>query len=76
MDNARADAASFNELLDAGFANAYQGKLGRSKERVGCDQEQDQEHPDQHESDHEWPNSNILKVVFHSQENADVVTWL
>ncbi len=52
LDNAGADTAGFNELLDAGLADAHQGEFGRGKEGVGCDQEQDQEHPDQHKGDH------------------------
>ena len=52
LDDTGADAAGFDELLDAGFADAHQGEFGRGKERVGCDQEQDQKHPDQHKGDH------------------------
>jgi hypothetical protein len=55
LDDAGADSSGLDELLDAGFANAYQGEFGRGKERVGCDQEQDQKHPDQHKSDHGLP---------------------
>jgi len=73
LDNAGADAPGLDELLDAGFANAYQGEFGRGKERVGCDQEQDQKHPDQHESDHGWCNSNISKEVWHSPGGKGVV---
>ena len=54
LDNAGTNTAGFDQLLNAGLANADQGKLGRSKERVGCDQKQNQEHPDQHEGDHGW----------------------
>ena len=54
LDDAGADAAGFDELLDAGFADAHQGEFGRGKERVGCDQEQDQKHPEQHEGNHGW----------------------
>src|SRR6202451_390448 len=52
LDNAGADAPGFDQLLNAGFANADQGEFGRGKERVGCDQEQNQKHPDQHKCDH------------------------
>ena len=54
LDNAGADAAGFDELLDAGLAHADQGEFGRGKERVGCDQEQDEEHPQQHKGKHGW----------------------
>jgi len=73
LNNAGADTAGFDELLNAGFANAYQGEFGRGKERVGCDQEQDQKHPDQHKCDHGWGNSNISKAVPHSHGGKGVV---
>ena len=63
MNGAGADAAGFDELLDTGLADADQGKFGGGKESVGCDQEQDQKHPQQHKGDHGMANSNIPKEL-------------
>ena len=52
LQNTGADAAGLNELLDARFANAYQGKLSGSKEGVGRNQEKNQQDPEQDEGDH------------------------
>src|ERR1700690_4201302 len=70
LDNAGTDTVGFDELLNAGFANAHQGELGRGKERVGCDQEQDQKHPDQHEGDHGW-----VILTFQSQFRIPLKAW-
>ncbi len=45
-------AAGFNQLLDSRFADADQRKLGRCEERIGCHQEQDEKHPQQHIRNH------------------------
>jgi hypothetical protein len=39
-------------LLDAGVADADEGEFRGGEECVGCDQEQDQKDPEQHESHH------------------------
>ena len=52
LDDAGAEASGFNELLNARVAHAHQGKLRSSEKRVGCHQEQDQQDPEQHKSDH------------------------
>src|SRR5581483_19489 len=52
LDGARADAAGVNELLDASVAHADQRELGRHKECVGCDEEDDGKYPQQHGGDH------------------------
>ena len=51
-DGARADATGLNQLLDSRFADADQRKLGRCEERIGCHQEQDEKHPQQHIRNH------------------------
>jgi hypothetical protein len=52
LDDAGAGAAGFDELLNAGIANADQGELCGGEERIRCHQEKDQEHAEQHEGDH------------------------
>ena len=52
LDDSGADATRLNELLDASVADAHQGELRCRKKRIGCDQEQNQENPEQHKSDH------------------------
>ncbi len=52
LDDAGADAAGVDELLDAGVADADQGELRSREERIGRHQEKDQEHAEQHEGDH------------------------
>ena len=54
LDGAGADAMGLNELLNASVADAHQGELRRREERVGCHQQQNQEHPKQHVGDHGW----------------------
>ncbi len=54
LDNARTDAAGLDELLDTGIAHTHQRKFGCGKEGIGCNQEQDEEHPEQHKGNHEW----------------------
>ena len=51
-DSAGTDAAGFDELLDAGFADADEREFGGRKEGIGRDNEQDDEHPQQHECNH------------------------
>src|ERR1700691_4081500 len=65
LDNAGTDAAGFDELLDAGLANADQGEFGGGEERIGCDQQQDKKHLQQHVGKHRLGNSNIPKEVLH-----------
>ena len=52
LDDARADASSLNELLDAGIAHADQGEFGCREEGIGRHQEKDQKDPEQHKGDH------------------------
>ena len=52
LDDAGADAAGVDELLDPGLADADQRKLRGRKESVGRHQQQDQKYPQQHKSDH------------------------
>jgi hypothetical protein len=52
LDDTGTDATSLDELLDARVPNAHQGEFRGCEESVGCDQEQDQKHPEQHEGDH------------------------
>ena len=52
LDDAGADASGFDELLDSSVANADQGELGGREKRVGCHQEKDQKHAEQHKGDH------------------------
>ena len=52
LDNAGADAAGFDQLLDSGVADADQGKLGGREKGVGRNQEQDEKHPQQRKSYH------------------------
>ncbi len=54
LDSAGADAVGFDELLNARITHAHQGELRRREERVGCNQQQDQEHPEEHKGDHGW----------------------
>src|SRR6266852_4450991 len=63
LENAGADAAGVNQLLDAGVADADQCKLGRGKKSVSRDQEQYQQDPEQHKGNHLTANSNIPKRV-------------
>ena len=48
LDGAGADTASLDELLDASIAHAHQGKFCCREKGVGCYQEQDEKHPEQH----------------------------
>jgi hypothetical protein len=50
--DARADAAGFDELLNAGIADSHQRKLCRGKKSVGRNQEEHQEDPEQHKGYH------------------------
>ncbi len=52
LDNAGADAAGLDELLNSGIANADQGELRSGEERIRCHQEKDQKHAKQHKGDH------------------------
>ncbi len=52
LDDAGADASGVDELLDAGIADADEGKFGGGEERIGCYQEKDQKDPEQHIGDH------------------------
>jgi hypothetical protein len=52
LDDASAGASGFDELLDAGIADADQGELGSCEKRIRGHQKKDQEHAEQHESDH------------------------
>ncbi len=52
LDDAGAAAAGFDELLDAGVANADQREFRSREKRIRCHQEKDQEHAEQHEGDH------------------------
>jgi hypothetical protein len=52
QENAGADSASLDQLLDAGIADGNQRKLCRGKEGVGRHQKKHQEHPKQHKGDH------------------------
>jgi hypothetical protein len=63
LDDARANAPSFDELLDTSLADRHQGEFGRGEEGVGCHQEKDQEDPQQHESDHLKSDFNIQMSV-------------
>ena len=51
-DGASAGAVGFDELEDAGFADADERELGRGEESIGRYQEQDNEHPQQHVRNH------------------------
>ena len=51
-DGACAGAASFDQLLDASFADADERELGCGEESIGRHQEQDDEHPQQHVCNH------------------------
>src|SRR5580692_1860058 len=52
LDHAGADASGADELLNAGIADADQGKFRSGEEGIGCHQEKDQKDPEQHVSDH------------------------
>jgi hypothetical protein len=52
LDDAGAGTSGFDELLDAGIADADQGELRSREKRIRRHQEKDQEHAEQHESDH------------------------
>ena len=52
LDDARADASGFDELLDARVAHADQGEFRGREERIGCHQQKDHKDPEQHKSDH------------------------
>ena len=52
LDDSGADATRFNEFLDPSVADTHQGELRCRKKRIGRDQEQNQENPEQHKSDH------------------------
>ena len=52
LDDAGADTYGFDQLLDAGVARAYQREFSCREEAVGCHQEQDQKHPEQHKGNH------------------------
>ncbi len=52
LDDAGADAAGGDELLDAGVADADQGEFGGGEKRICRHQKKDQEHAEQHEGDH------------------------
>ena len=52
QDGAGADAPCLDELLNARITHAHQGKFGGGKEGVGCHQEQNQKHPEQHKCNH------------------------
>ena len=61
-DGAGADAAGLDELLDAGVADADQGKFRRHEEGIGRHQQQDGKHPQEHISGH-WRNSSRAQGV-------------
>ena len=52
LDDARANPARSDELLDASIAHAHQGEFGGGEERIGRHQKQDQKDPEQHKGDH------------------------
>ena len=62
LDDARADAAGFDELLDAGVADADQGEFGCREERIGCHQEKDQKAPGAAQRRSWKGNSNIQRL--------------
>ncbi len=68
LHDARANPSGFNELLDASVANAHERELGGCKKRVGCHQEQDQKHPEQHKGDHGT-------VILTFERELQVITW-
>ena len=65
LDDAGAGAAGFDELLNARVADADQGEFRSREKRIGCHQEKDQKHAEQHKGDHVWVilmgNSSIPK---------------
>ena len=65
LQNASADAARSDELLDAGLTDADQRKFGSGKESVGRYQGYDQQNPEQHKCDHLRANFNISKLFSH-----------
>jgi hypothetical protein len=50
--DARANPAGVNELLDTGIPHAHEREFSRGKKGVGRHQEQNDKHPEQHESNH------------------------
>ena len=52
LDDAGADAAGLDELLNSGVANADQGEFRSGEKRIRRHQEKDQKHAEQHEGDH------------------------
>ena len=55
--------SGLDELLDTGVPHAHERKLGRGKKGIGCHQEQDEKHPEQHEGDHRRVILNIRAGV-------------
>ena len=52
LDDAGADAAGCDELLNSGVADADQGELRSGEKRICRHQEKDQKHAEQHKGDH------------------------
>ena len=52
LNDAGADAAGIDQLLNARIADADQREFGCREEGIGCHQEQDQKDPEQHIGDH------------------------
>jgi hypothetical protein len=48
-----------NQALNAGFADAYQGKFGRHKEPIRQDEQGDGNHPKEHQFNHYAPKPGI-----------------
>jgi hypothetical protein len=63
LQNSCADTPRANELLNAGFTDAYQRKFSSSKESIGRYQGYDQQDPEQHKSDHLRANFNISGLL-------------
>src|SRR5438067_812358 len=63
LQNARADAARSDELLDTGLTDTDQRKFGSGKESVGRYQGYNQQDPEQHKCDHLRANFNISKHI-------------
>jgi hypothetical protein len=51
-DSSGADAVGFNQLKNARLAHAHESKLGCCEKSVGCHQEHDEQHPEQHVGNH------------------------
>src|SRR6185312_2548590 len=64
LQNAGADAAGPNELLNTGLTNADQRKFSSGKESVGRYQGYDQQDPEQHKGDHLGANFNISALLY------------